>query len=176
MHIHDDALASHLSPSAVCHAIEHAILTTHNGNGPTLLFILGPDEDGRLVEVSAIVRHEDILVIHADRAREEYLGLVDVLEPTDTEPAPFGHAADGIALTEEVVAHLAVAAIDGYDVGYLLDRTRPGRPAPMTFGTVVRVGLDPALSATTAAVAAATGSSPADVIDAAIRTQRGSHA
>jgi hypothetical protein len=172
MHIHPDALAPGVTETAVFHATEHAILTTHNGNGPTLLFILGPDDEEQLLEISAVVRHEDILVVHADRARDEYLGLLEALAPIDPGPAPFGHAADGVALGEGVIERLATAAVTGYDVDYLLDRTRPGRPAPMTFGTVVRVGLDPTLSAAIRALASATSSSPTDVIHNAIHEQR----
>ncbi len=171
MQIHPEALAMGITREGVLRATEQALLTTHNGNGPTLLFILGSDDQGRMLEVSAIVRHEDILVVHADEAREEYLTLLELLSPRDSTPASYGHAADGVRLTDHVVENLATAAAEGYDVGFLLDRTRPGRPGPMTFGTVVRVALDRELSTAVRDLAGATGVSPADLIDTVLHKQ-----
>jgi hypothetical protein len=136
-----EALGDGISEDDVLWATEHALITTHNGNGPTLLFILGNDESGRMLEASAIVRHEDVLVVHADVARDEYLTLLDEVQIRDNRAASYGSSADGMRLTEEAVAELTAAAEKGHDVDFLLDRTRPGRPAPMTVGTVVRVAL-----------------------------------
>lgn len=176
MQIHPEALAAGITHQGVLRATEQALLTTHNGNGPTLLFILGRDDQGRMLEVSAIVRHEDILVVHADEAREVYLALLELLSQRDPTSATYGHAADGVRLTDHVVESLATAAAKGHDVEFLLDRTRPGRPAPMTFGTVVRVALDRELSAAVRDLAGTTGVSLADLIDKALHEQTRTHA
>jgi hypothetical protein len=145
MDIHPDAMASGLSRDGVYLATQHALLTTHIGNGPTQIFMIGQDDTGRLLEVSAVVRHEDILVVHTDEARPEYLPLLDGLPDRPQDAAGYGRGADGVVLTQDLVHTLFDTADAGYDVEFLSNRTRPGRPAPITVGTVVRLGLDSTL-------------------------------
>lgn len=145
MDIHPDAMAGGLTREGVYRATQQALLTTHIGNGPTQIFMVGREESGRLLAITAVVRHEDILVVHADEARLDYLSMLDGLPDRPGDADGYGRGADGVVLTDELVQTLFEMADAGYDVDFLSARTRPGRPAPMTVGTVVRLGLDATL-------------------------------
>lgn len=126
MDIHPGAAPSGVTRENLHHAAEHARLTTHIGNAPTRLLIVGEDDTGRLLELTAVVRHEDVLVVHADTARASYRSLLDELALPSHDDGEFGRAADGVVLTDELVHTLFEQAVSGYDVDSLLDRTRPG--------------------------------------------------
>ncbi|MCS5735560.1 hypothetical protein [Herbiconiux daphne] len=145
MDIHPAALDGR-SRADIFSAVENARLTTHIGNAPTQIFIVGPDTTGVDLEMTAVVRHEDVFVLHAAPARPATRALLaEVVPPDPQTPAgtlpDYGTAADDYELTSAVIDRLSGEAEAGYDVDYLLTRTRPGRPAPMTVGAVVRVGL-----------------------------------
>jgi hypothetical protein len=154
MEIHPPVLTGNITRSAIYTAVDRAFITTHIGNGPTQLLILGKDETGRDLEITVVVTNEDVLVLFAAAARPEYLALADELDlvpewtnnTTSEEPATkYGQSTDGLDLTESLINELFAAAERGYDIERLSTRTRPGRPAPLTVGNIVRVGLDPKL-------------------------------
>ncbi|MCW2525493.1 MAG: hypothetical protein JWM76_353 [Pseudonocardiales bacterium] len=169
MDIHPDAMAPGLTREGVYSATQQALLTTHIGNGPTQIFMIGEDDTGRLLEISAVVRHEDILVVHTDEARPEYLSMLDGLPDRPRDEKGFGRGADGVVLTGELVQTLFDAADSGYDVDFLSTRTRPGRPAPITVGTVVRLGLDPILRRAVTDAASTAGVSEAAYIEGVLQ-------
>ncbi len=155
MDIHPSVLTADITRHAIYDAIDHAFITTHIGNGPTQLLILGEDATGRVLEITAVVTNEDLFVVFAADARDEYVALANELDlvpewseraVSDAPTARYGTSTDGIALTDSLVEELNAEAEAGYDVERLLTRTRPGRPAPLTVGGVVRVGLDPELN------------------------------
>jgi hypothetical protein len=154
MDIHPPVLTGDISRHDIYAAIDQAFVTTHIGNEPTQLLILGKDETGRVLEITVVVKNEDVLVLFAADARPEYLALVDELNlvpewsniTTSREPASkYGKSTDGLELTDSLINELYATAERGYDIERLSTRTRPGRPAPLTVGGVVRVGLDPKL-------------------------------
>lgn len=154
MGIHPLALTHNLTRDEIEWAIEHSEATIAIDNGPTRIMIIGPAPDGRLLEVSGVIRDEDVLVVHADRARPDYEPLVSLARqlpgageagpPPDTGDG-FGWSVDGLALTPELIAQLQAEADSGYDVATLRVRLRTGRPAPLSVGEVFRIDLDPAL-------------------------------
>jgi hypothetical protein len=155
MDIHPSVLAGDITRQAIYDAIDHAFITTHIGNGPTQLLILGKDETGRVLEITAVVTNEDLFILFAADARSEYLALAHELdlvpewsdgEKSDVPTSKYGASTDGIALTDALIDELYAAAESGYDIERLRTRTRPGRPAPLAVGRVVRVGLDPGLN------------------------------
>lgn len=148
MDIHPAATATGLTREGIYRATQQARLTTHIGNGPTQIFMIGEDDTGRLLEITAVVRHEDILVVHAAPARPDYLPMLAGLPDRPEDADGYGRAADGLVLTHDLIHTLFDTADTGYDVDFLRNRTRPGRPAPMTVGTTVRLGLDPAMRQT----------------------------
>ena len=170
MEIHPSALIGGRSRQSIYDAIENARITTHIGNAPTQIFVLGEDGDGCLLEVSSVVRHEDILVVHVAEARADYRPLADMAapaaRPTDRH---YGTSADGLVLTDELVAELHAVAAAGYDVERLSTRTRPGRPAPLTVGGAVRLGLDRDLRARVDKEADRAGVPMGDYIEQALR-------
>jgi len=154
-------------------AVQDSRLTTHIGNAPTQIFMVGEDTTGQLLEITTVVRHEDVFVVHATPARAPALGM---LATVDAEPNPskpddgkiYGISADELALTGTVVDQLFETADAGYDVDRLLTRTRPGRPAPMTVGSVLRVGLTEEKLASVQELANAEGVSVEEFITAAL--------
>lgn len=165
MEIHPDAMTSGITRHGVYRATQQALLTTHIGNGPTQIFMIGRDESGQLLEISAVVRHEDILVVHADHARSEYMSLLDGLPDRPKDDDGFGRAADGLVLTDALILNLFHDADTGYDTEYLSKRTRPGRPAPMTVGTAVRLGMGASLYKTVTHAAAVEGKTEARYVE-----------
>lgn len=86
MGLHPSALAHSIGRQDIEYAVEHAITTIATGNGPTRLLILGPDATGRLLEVSCVIRKEDLLYFHAAPMRPTYKVLLDEQpEPTPDE-------------------------------------------------------------------------------------------
>lgn len=158
MDIHPSVLSNGLTRQTIYNATEQAHITTHIGNAPTQIFMLGDDENGQLLAISAIVRHEDILVFHVAAAAPKYAALAESAPaevPVDSPPGSptYGTSADGLVITEELVRAVHADAVAGYDVERLSVRTRPGRPAPLTVGGAVRIGLDESFSATVAEAA-----------------------
>lgn len=132
------------------HAMSHALATIALGNGPTRILVIGPDPDGRPIEATGVIRGEDVLFVHAARMREAYLPLLERAAKQQgaataiPDPADLDHwSVDGIALTDDALAAVREQALGGHDMGVLLRRLRPGRPAPLAVGTVFRVELDP---------------------------------
>jgi hypothetical protein len=175
MDIHPSVLTEDQTRQGIYHAIERSLITTHIGNGPTQIFMLGDDTAGRLLEISAVVRHEDILIIHVAEARHDYLALIEeapVATPTaagDPTGMSYGKSADNLELTEDLIGELFATADDGYDVDRLSVRTRPGRPAPLTVGGAVRLGLDESLKDAVSKAAAHAGITEASFAEGALR-------
>lgn len=154
MGTHPLALTDGLTRRQIEHGVEHAAATIAIGNGPTLILILGYDADRMLIEATGIIRDEDVLFVHAAPARPEYDTLLEIAEglpgagvvgpPTGNEVG-HGWSVDGLALTDTLLAELIERAGRGHDLETLKIRIRPGRPAPLSIGDVVRVELEPSL-------------------------------
>lgn len=166
MEIHPTVTDHELTPDDVYTAVRGALITTHIGNGPTRLLIVGATPSGRLLELTAVVKHEDVLVVHAADARPDHLGLVDEAGASapDSSPSAWGRSADNQVLTDEVLKSVFEEAEAGHDVARLATRVRPGRPAPLTVGTTIRLGLDPELRRSLTSFCAAGGHGASDVI------------
>ena len=79
MKVHDSARRHGITPKDAIHAAEHAVFVSDlDDDSPARQLRLGFDSAGRLLEV--VVLHFDSgneLVIHAMKARRQYLDLLD---------------------------------------------------------------------------------------------------
>ncbi|MGL5929857.1 MAG: hypothetical protein ACRCY8_13060 [Dermatophilaceae bacterium] len=76
MEIHPAARKHGVPEDHIRHAVEHAVVHSPGGEDPPRILVLGPDQAGNLLEVVAIVRGEDLLVIHAMAMRGKYRSLI----------------------------------------------------------------------------------------------------
>jgi hypothetical protein len=70
------ALKHGVSPEAITHAVDHALTTSDAGEEPLRVLVIGPDLAGNLLEIIAIIRDQDLLVIHAMPMRPKYRHLL----------------------------------------------------------------------------------------------------
>ncbi|MEJ7833538.1 MAG: hypothetical protein WKF79_11520 [Nocardioides sp.] len=79
MKVHDSALKHGVDPDDAVHAAEHAVFVDDlDENSPARQLRLGFDAAGRLLEV-VVLRFDsgNELLIHAMKARRQYLDLLD---------------------------------------------------------------------------------------------------
>ena len=79
MKVHDSALKHGIDPEDAIHAAEHAVFVSDlDDDNPARELRLGLDSAGRLLEV-VVLRFDsrNELVIHAMKARRQYLDLLD---------------------------------------------------------------------------------------------------
>lgn len=79
MNVHDSARKHGVDPDDAIHAAQHAVFISDlDEDSPTRELRLGFDAAGRLLEV-VVLRFDDgnELLIHAMRARRQYLDLLD---------------------------------------------------------------------------------------------------
>lgn len=79
MNVHDSARKHGVDPDDAVHAAEHAVFVSDlDEDGPARQLRLGFDAAGRLLEV-VVLRFDDgnELLIHAMKARRQYLDLLD---------------------------------------------------------------------------------------------------
>jgi hypothetical protein len=178
MGIHPLALTHGLSREQIELAVENAETTVAIDNLPTRILILAFGDDGQLLEATGVIRDEDVLFVHAGPARAGYKALLDTTgappsihqrpaapETTDTQR----YSVDGVELTDGLIADLAERAQTGHDIDTLKIRLRPGRPAPLSVGDVIRVELTPALYSACASRADDEGVPVHDVMRRALR-------
>ncbi len=183
MAVHPLALKSGLNRAQIRHVVDNAEATMAIGNGPTMILILGRDIDGSLIEASCVIRKEDVLVVHAQLSRPEYLPLLELaltlpgggidsgLE--DEEEAQWGRSVDGLSITNELAAELFQRAELGHDYDVLRVRLRRGRPAPLAVGEPIRLVLEPSLFSAASELADKWGVAIADVARTAIDRRLG---
>jgi hypothetical protein len=170
MEIHALAFAHGVERADMLAALEHTVVSSHAGNGPTKVVTLGRDTHGRLLELSCVVRNEDVLIFHAAPARPAYLPLIDeVALPPVVDGGKYAVSCDGVPMTEERIAELHAEAAAGYDTGWLLLRSRPGRPAPASFGDTVLVGLSAELHHAASARASTDGTTVSELVRVALQ-------
>ena len=145
MEIHPLALTRNINEDTLRDSFDRGLVSAHAGNGPTRVFILGGEINEAPLEISCVIKNEDVLVYHAAAMRPQYRVLLAALDPGQRqdidEPPPYGLSADEIPLTEGLIQELYEAAEQGHDAEWLGVRTRPGRPAPMSVGKKALVGL-----------------------------------
>lgn len=179
MAVHPNALRHGLTARQIRTAIDQGEATMAIGNAPTMILILGKDEDGTMIEVSCVIRGEDVIAIFAQPIRSEYLPLLELahtLPGADGDHTPAGRGADGswgrsvdgLELTDELALELNERAALGHDYDVLRLRLRGGRPAPLAVGEVVRLELESALFAEVAQRADELGVSIPEVMRRAI--------
>jgi hypothetical protein len=181
MGIHPLALTRGLTREDIEETLENAVATIAIGNGPTMVLILGVDQDKRLIEASGVIRNEDVLFVHAAPAREAYQRLFDISQALPgagaAPPATgdgegeggWGWSVDGLELTDALIAELREKANVGYDVDILKIRVRTGGPAPLSIGDTIRLDLDAGLWAATSARADGDGVAVHELIRRALR-------
>ena len=78
MKVHDSARKHGITPQDAIHAAEHAVFVSDLDDSPARQLRLGFDTTGRLLEV-VVLRFDsgNELVIHAMKARRQYLDLLD---------------------------------------------------------------------------------------------------
>ena len=79
MKVHDSARKHGIAPQNAIHAAEHAVFVSDlDDDSPARQLRLGFDSTGRLLEV-VVLRFDsgNELVIHAMKARRQYLNLLD---------------------------------------------------------------------------------------------------
>lgn len=155
MSTHPLALTRGVSRAQIEYIVDHAEATLALGNGPTMILILGTTEHGERIELTGVMRDEDVLWVHARPAIDDYAPLFALAHDQaaampqlddEADGGAYGVSVDAMALTEPLIDELIVAARDGHDIDTLRLRLRPGRPAPLSVGVQVRVTLSPALS------------------------------
>ncbi|MCS5735559.1 hypothetical protein [Herbiconiux daphne] len=176
--VHPLALRYGLTREQISHAIDHGEATMAIGNGPTMILILGEDAAGEMIEVSCVIRGEDVLAIHAQALRPAYRPLLELahsLPGADGDHTPagavdggWGRSVDGLELTEQLAVALNDRAQRGHDYDVLRLRLRGGRPAPLAVGEVVRVHLDDRLHDAAAAKADELGISLPELVRRAV--------
>jgi hypothetical protein len=171
------ALMHGLSREQIELAVTEAATTVAIDNVPTRIMILAFGEAGQLLEATAVIRDEDLLFVHAGPAHAGYEALLDTTSPSPSEAKASAAAAgtgsdfsvDGVELTPSRVAELIRRAETGHDLETLKVRLRPGRPAPLSVGDVVRLELNPALHAACAVRADSEGVPVQEVVRQALR-------
>ena len=178
MGVHPLALTTGLTRHQIEQSVEDAAATIAIGNGPTLILTLGFDADRLLIEATGVIRDEDVLVVHAAPARQEYRVLYDIAQslPGAGESGPpvggvstYGWSVDGLELADPLIDDLIERAEHGHDIDTLRIRIRPGRPAPLSIGDVIRLQLAPDVLAACAERADLDGVPVHEVIRRALR-------
>lgn len=171
------ALTHGLSREQIEHAVADAATTVAIDNVPTRIMILAFAQDGQLLEATCVIRDEDLLFVHAGPAHARYEELLDTVSPSpsavETPTAVHGpvseYSVDGLELTASLVDDLIRRAEHGHDLETLKVRLRPGRPAPLSVGDVVRLQLTSSLYAACATRADEEGFPVQEVIRQALR-------
>jgi hypothetical protein len=177
MAITPQALTHGLSREQIELAVAEAATTVAIDNVPTRIMILAFGEDGELLEATGVIRDEDLLFVHAGPAHTGYEALLDTASPSPStadgnasaDGTGLDASVDGVELTPSVVAGLIKRAEHGHDLETLKVRLRPGRPAPLSVGDVVRLELTSALHAACAARADDEGVPVQEVVRQALR-------
>lgn len=69
MEVHPSARRHQIPDSDIDHAYDHAIAWVELGDDPLRCLVVGGDRAGNLLEMVALERDDDVIVIHAMRLR-----------------------------------------------------------------------------------------------------------